>query len=338
MNNPAVSIVIPTRNRRELLGRMLDSLARVQAVPGEMEVLIVDDGSTDGTAAALAARKDPFPLRLLRHDRPAGPAAARNHGAREARGGILGFLDSDIAVDPGWWQAARRHFDQPEVAGVEGATITPAGSPQPTIFTHVVANPRGGNFLTCNILYRREVFQALGGFDERFLRANREDSDLAFTVLERGYRIVFEPACRVEHPLVPAPYGVFWQETRLGLHEALLRRKHPRMYRAHLKWIDGRAFPVFYWGLFLGLPLALAGWGLGTPLALYAGVVVCGLGWSGAIYARCRRRRFRWGDLVILSAQMLLIPWVRLYWIWRGEWRFRGVSASPESKRRAIEQ
>jgi glycosyltransferase involved in cell wall biosynthesis len=344
MNNPAVSIIIPTRNRRELLGRMLDSLARVQAAPGEMEVLIVDDGSTDGTAAALAARRDPFPLRVV-HQAGQGPAAARNRGAAEARGEILGFLDSDILVSPGWWRAAAPHFQDPRTAAVEGATLPPDSSGRPTPFTNFVSNSRGNSFQSCNFLCRREAFQRVGGFDERFCQRlkngrilhHREDTDLAFSLLDGGWSITFEPCALVWHPLPAPDYRLHWHKARFGLQEALLRRKHPKLYARCLKWIDGRAFPVFYWGWFAGVPLALAGMLISTPLAAGGGELACILGWVGSIYALCRKRWVSVRDLGLLSVQMLFIPWVRLYWVLRGEWLFRGVSASPESKRRAIE-
>lgn len=325
MNPPRLSVVIPTRNRRELLAKTLDSLAQLKLSAGEMEVIVVDDGSTDKTAEALAGRRDPFPLKVLRHEHSQGPAAARNHGAQAAQGEILGFLDSDVTVDPGWWQAAEPHFTDAGVAGVEGMTRPPQAAGRPTPLTHLVANLRGGNFITCNMFYRRSAFVGLGGFDRRFLRANREDSDFAFAVLEQGGRIVFEPACVVEHPLFPAPATVYLREARYGLHEALLRRKHPVLYRRQLKWIDGRAFPVFYWGVFLGAPAALAGAVMTWPPLLMLGGAAFLLGWAGSVYAVCRKRRVAWRDLALLVPQFLLIPWVRLYWVMRGEWKYRKV-------------
>lgn len=333
MNALRLSVVIPTYNRRELLAKTLDSLARVRVAPGEMEVIVVDDGSQDGTAEALARRKDPFPLRVLRHESSQGPAAARNRGAAAARGEILGFLDSDVTVDPGWWQAAKPHFTDPGVGALEGATLLPPGAGRPTPFSHFVHNQRGRSFQTCNFFFRRAVFLAAGGFDERFCWQDRrgrlwhvrEDTDLAFTLLDQGQRIEFEPAAQAFHPLFPAPRNIYWTKTYYGAREVLLRRKHPGQYRRYLSWIDGRAFPVFYWGVFIGLPLAIAAAARGWTLPLLAGSTAFLLGWAGSVYAVCRKRQVRWPDLAILIPQFLLIPWARLYWVVLGEIKYRDV-------------
>jgi glycosyltransferase involved in cell wall biosynthesis len=330
---PVLSVVVPTFNRCGSLGRLLDSLARLKTAPGTLEVIVADDGSTDATRAQLAKRRDPFVLRVLRAETSSGPSAARNRGAAAARGAVLGFLDSDVTVHPDWWLAAAPHFKNPKVAAVEGATEPPADAPQPTPFTHFVANRRGGSFQTCNFLCRAAVFKRIGGFDGRFCWRDargklwhiREDTDLAFSILEAGFKIVFEPRALGWHPLVPASPWVYWRETRFGLREALLRRKHPRLYAQRLGWVDGRAFPVFYWGLYLGLPgLVLGGWrGPAWAAGGAAGVLL--LGWAGSIYAVCRKRKVSPADLFRLAPQFFLIPWLRLAWVLRGEWMFRKV-------------
>jgi glycosyltransferase involved in cell wall biosynthesis len=335
-----LSVVVPTFNRRELLVKLLDSLAALQAAPGEMEVIVADDGSTDDTLAVLAQRRDPFALRVLPAAGARGPAAARNRGAREARGSVLGFLDSDVVVHPAWWRRAAPHFSDPAVAAVEGATLLPPDSPSPTPFTHYVANRRGGSYQTCNFLCRTQAFRTAGGFDERFCWSGaygklwhiREDTDLAFTLLELGGRIVFEPGAVVWHPLVPASPWVYWRETQFGLREALLRRKHPRLYAEKLNWRDGRAIPVFYWGVYGGLFALAASAGLGWPAGTAVGALGMLAGWAGSVYLVCRKRRCLPEDVLILCLQFLVIPWLRLYWVLRGEWAFRGVCAGAQPK------
>jgi|GEM_PF-2224353 len=332
---PRVSVVIPTRNRQDLLHRLLDSLAQMEIKPGEMEVVVVDDGSTDGTPGSLARRRDPFPLRLVQNQEPAGPSAARNQGSLAAAGEILGFLDSDVTALPEWWKHAEPHFRNPRVAAVEGATLPPAGSLQPTPFTHFVFNNRGESFQTCNFLVRREVFLRVGMFDERYCWKDRrgkiwhvrEDTDLAFMILSEGLKIVFEPKAIAIHPLFPASRGIYLDKTYYGSQEVLLRRKHPRLYREKLGWLNGRAFPVFYWGVFLGWPLAIVSLLAHAPLAALSGLALAGMGWAGSVYAVCRKRKVTPADLMTLVPQFFVIPWMRLFWVLAGEWKFRKVKA-----------
>lgn len=331
MSRPRLSIIIPTFNRRELLLKLLDAVNTLQAEPGELEVIVVDDGSTDGTREVLALRRDAFPVRWV-PQASQGPSAARNRGAAEARGDILGFLDSDVVVQPAWWRAAAPHFQDARTAAVEGAT-RPPDERRPTPFTNYVSNTRGREYQTCNFLCRRDVFLRLGGFDGRYctrtrgfgMLHNREDTDLAFSLQEAGYRIEFELRALVWHPLPPPFYGLHLRKAREAVYEALLRRRHPRLYREQLKWIDGRAFPVFYWGPYLGLLLLIAGAGMGFPAVLAAGAAAFLSGWAGSVYAICRKRRTGPGHLLLAATQMLIVPWLRLYWLLRGEWMHRGV-------------
>ncbi len=325
MHSPRLSVIVPTYNRRALLEQLLDSLQALRVAPGEMEVIVVDDGSTDGTAMMLAARHDPYPVQYLHHATAAGPAAARNQGAEAAQAEILGFLDSDVLVHPDWWQAAAPHFNHPKVAAVEGATLPPENAGRPTPFTHVISNTQGGSFLTCNMFYRKKAFRKAGGFDTRFIRANREDTDLAFSIIERNYRIEFEPKCLVEHPLLNAGKTIFFKKTGYGVYEALLRRKHPALYRKYLKWIDGRAFPVFYWGIFSGFLLGATGLLYQLPVLAGLGAGAFLSGWAGSVYAVCRKRKTGLRDLAFLIPQFLIIPWMRLFRVICGEWKYRKI-------------
>jgi glycosyltransferase involved in cell wall biosynthesis len=343
MSQPQLSVVIPTYNRKALLTSILDTLSEVKCVPNEMEVVVVDDGSCDGTEEMLLARQDSFPLRIMRHEQPQGPSVARNKGVAAAHGTILGFLDSDVLVDTQWWQAAKEYFNDPKVAVVEGATLPPMGSEPPTPFSHFVSNQRGNSFQTCNLFCRKEVFQEVGGFDERFswkARNNkiwhvREDTDLAFSILEKGYLILFAPQAIAYHPIFSASRMVYFHKTYHGPYEILLRRKHPKLYQEHLNWIDGREFPVFYWGIYLGLPLVVAALIGNVWLLALLGAGMFSLGWAGAVYAVCRKRKVSIGDALILGVQFLMIPWFRLFWVLVGAVKFRNIKPEDIHRRDA---
>ncbi len=184
------SVVIASKNRPALLARALDVLRpQVDAVGGE--IIVVDDGSTPPYDA-----RDLPGIRLFRLEGE-GPARARNRGARDARGEIIAFTDDDVLVDPEWLASALSHLQQhPDHAGVVGDTSSPPFRP---LYEHSVEDHVGGNFLTCNIAYRRDAFVQVGGFDLLWSHAH-EDRDLGWRVSDHVGPVVFEPSMKVTHP------------------------------------------------------------------------------------------------------------------------------------------
>ncbi|HZU11823.1 MAG TPA: glycosyltransferase family A protein [Chloroflexota bacterium] len=195
MSFPAISVIVPTRNRARLLERLLASLREV-AYP-DWEVIVVDDGSTDDTAAVTArARAAGLPVRYL-YQSWAKMGAARNLGQAHARGEILAFTDDDCVVRPGWLQALAAAFERsPQAVGVQGRTVTERAAMTP--FTRQIEQLEGGPpYRTCNIAYRADVVRRLGGFDPHLIRG--EDVVLGQQALELG-PIVFAPEAEVCHP------------------------------------------------------------------------------------------------------------------------------------------
>lgn len=181
-NAPRFSVVICTYQRRDLVLEALDTV--FGQAERDFEVLVVDDGSTDGTAEALAGY--PRPLRLLRQENR-GPSAARNLGAAEARGTWLAFLDSDDGWEPQYLQRARAFLEsQPDVGLLAPGMriIAPDGartercvfkkSPTPYYSTEGLLSGDIGTIITPVI--RRDRFLAAGGFDASLRSA--EDCDL----------------------------------------------------------------------------------------------------------------------------------------------------------------
>ncbi|HWP34054.1 MAG TPA: glycosyltransferase [Thermodesulfobacteriota bacterium] len=204
-----LSIVIPTYNRAELLARCLAGLARQEPAPARVEVVVVDDGSTDDTAARVEAlaRGFPFALRCVRKPN-GGAASARNRGIREARGELVAFLDDDCVPRPDWVrravEAARGH---PDVSGF-GGLVEPAGTT--SRIARYIADRRllagpaldGGRVVavvTANALFRKRDLEAIGGFDERFRQPGGEDVDLSRRLLESGRRLARAEGLVVEH-------------------------------------------------------------------------------------------------------------------------------------------
>jgi glycosyltransferase involved in cell wall biosynthesis/GT2 family glycosyltransferase len=192
-SSPRVSVVIPTKNRPELLerclGRVLDACDRAEH---SCEVVVVDDGSTP----PVAWTGDPR-VRVVRTG-GVGPARARNAGIEAAVGDVVAFTDDDVEVDPQWLAAALSVLDGTvELAGVTGRTDAPPFDP---LYEHSVFDHDGGTYLTCNVAYRAAALRAVGGFDRQFPHAAHEDRDLAWRIRAAVGEVRYVPEMRVVHP------------------------------------------------------------------------------------------------------------------------------------------
>lgn len=196
-----VTVVVPVRDRPQQLARLL------AALPG-LPVVVVDDGSQE--PAATRAVVEEFGGRLVRHERSAGPAAARNAGLAVAGTPFVAFLDSDVVPVPGWLGVLRRHLDDPAVAVVGPRVLGGEPRPDDTWLCRYEAarssldlGPRPGPVQplgrvaylpSAALLVRRSAFP---GFDERMRVA--EDVDLVWRAHRAGWRVRYEPASVVRH-------------------------------------------------------------------------------------------------------------------------------------------
>lgn len=240
-----LSVVIPTYNRRDTLLCCLRALERQTLDRARYEIIAVDDGSSDGTVAAMQE----WPrVRFLRQSRNAGPAAARNIGVRAAHGRWILFLGDDtIARPPLLEQHLAAHVEQPgdQVAVLgyapwrEDREITPlmrylwAG---PITFRqfHYSAIMDPDNvpypfFYTCNLSLSRDFMLRHGLFDEEFRFAYGEDTDLGYRLQQRGLRIVFRQELVVDHDHPTSYQSVRRRAQVAGEIGLLLVRKHPDM-------------------------------------------------------------------------------------------------------------
>jgi len=214
--NMKLSVIIPSHNRKDILSKCLESLAN-QIVSAEYEVLVIDDGSTDGTSDFMDDYAKDFPVPLKQYRLPGnGPAAARNVGIKNAIGDILLFIGDDIIAGTphflehhlGWHQ---ERFPSLEIAVLGYTTWSPEieitpymrwlenGGPQ--FAYHTMEN--GGfahffRFYTCNISLKK-AFIKDDLFDERFLYAAMEDSELGYRLQKRGMKIIFNKQALGHH-------------------------------------------------------------------------------------------------------------------------------------------
>lgn len=318
----AVSVVVPTRGRGELLQRCLAALT-TQDLPGlRYEIVVVDDSPFGTSRASVERWGDRLTgdwVRLLYVDNPGprGPAAARNRGWRHARAPIIAFTDDDTVPSARWLAAGLAAFD-PTLHALRGRVSMPL-PPAPTDDQLDASELATAEFVTANCFCRKSVLELLGGFDERFRLAWRADSDLHFSLLELDAHIGYAPEALVVHPLRPAPWGVSLPRTRKIFFDALLYKKHPQLYRQRI----GAIARWDYYAIVAALLAAGAGVALGTAAAALA----AGAMWL-LLTARLCRARLRGtskspshvSEMIVTSA---LIPPTAVFWRLLGALRFR---------------
>jgi GT2 family glycosyltransferase len=322
----AVSVVIPTARRPHLLHRCLVPLMSQALDPRTYEIIVVDDGRdplTQTVVETLARRHPGGPA--LRYLQPPpgkrGPAAARNCGWRAAAAPIIAFTDDDTIPFVNWLVEGLRTMVS-GVAAAAGRVKVPI-SAWPTDYERNVKRLETAEFVTANCFVRRDMLERIGGFDERFTRAWREDSDLHFTLLERGGEVVSAPQALVLHPVREVRWGVSLREQRNMEFDALLYKKHPLLYRQRI-----RAYPpVAYYGAVLAL-IALIAAALAGQLAL---AVMAAAIWvlltlkfcSGRLAGTSHRPR----HVAEMVATSIVIPIAAVYWRLLGALRFRSPFA-----------
>ena len=309
------SVVIPTFRRPDLLARCLDALSRQDFPPGEWEVLICDDAASEETRAqveAAARALAPVPVRYLPITATRGPAAARNAGWRAGTGAVVAFTDDDCVPEPRWLAEGVAALASTDAGAAAGRVVVPL-PPDPTDYARDAAGLEWGEFVTANAFCRRSALEAVGGFDERFTAAWREDSDLQFALLTAGFAVVPAPAAVIVHPIRPGRWGISLSQQKKARFEALLYRNFPRLYRERVAagppwnyYAAVLAFGVGVPAVFLSWPVAAVA--LGLWLALTAE-------FCGRRLRRTSRRPGHVAEMVVTSA---LIPFLSIYWRLRG--------------------
>jgi histidinol-phosphate phosphatase family protein len=236
----AVSVVVPTVGRPSLLA-LLTSLAESDG-PLVAKVVVVDDRPD-------AERPLPLPdagrlAGLLQVCRSGGrgPAAARNLGWRATDTEWVAFLDDDVRVSRSWLTDLQRDLAAlpSGTAASQGRIVVPlTGGRRPTDWERNTAGLASARWITADMAYRRSALAVLGGFDERFPRAFREDADLALRARAAGYRLVVG-ARRTEHPVRPAPWWASVAQQRGNADDVLMRRVHGPGWQARAGTVTGR--------------------------------------------------------------------------------------------------
>ena len=261
----SVSVIIPAYNASRTIGQTLEALSRQQCFQ-PFEVIVVDDGSYDNTADIVCS----FPAVCYVRQENAGPAAARNHGARLARGEYLVFTDSDCIPHVDWISRLMEGFCQQQVGVVAGSygIANHESRLSRCIYKeirwrhHKLMPDFPNAFGSYNFCSKRNVFDEVGGFNTAYRCASGEDNDLSYKIVNAGWRIYFERKALVDHYHPTSVLKYLKEQFRHGRWRVKMYQDHPGMMRG-----DGYTF----WKDIIEMPLAIA-FLVGLVLSAFHGV------------------------------------------------------------------
>jgi mycofactocin system glycosyltransferase len=281
---PQVSVIVPVRNRPGDIAACLDSLTRLDYPAEKLEVIVVDDASEDETPAAAAV----FGVRVIRLKRHRRASFCRNVGARQARGEILAFIDSDCLADPLWLKQLIPAFEDASLAAIGGRVDAYCHDTTLDRYEKVKSSLMVSRYAkrstaadpffyvpACNFLIRRDVFRALEGFD---IRMNvGEDVDLCWRLQNQGQALEFRTDGVVYHKHRNRLAAFCRRRFDYGTSEPMLQKMHPE--RIKTLYLPPPA--VLFWSLLLLWPLT----------RLWLAALGAGLTWI--VDALCKKRRLR---------------------------------------------
>jgi glycosyltransferase involved in cell wall biosynthesis len=319
---PEVSVVVPTYRRPQLVARCLVALAAQTQSPRTYEIIVCDDGCdplTHDVVAAFAQRMQERGLRVvyIAVTGTQGPAGARNRGWRRARAPVVAFTDDDTVPDRHWLAAGLRAM-RTGLSAAAGRIQVPLPD-APTDYELDAAGLASSEFATANCFVHRDMLELVGGFDERYTSAWREDSDLQFSILCAGGTVGAAKDALVLHPVRPARWGVSIAQQRKSQFDALLHKKFRKLYRSHV----AAGPPLHYYGIVASVLASGTAIFAGWPIVATAGGVLW-LALTGAFVRRRLQRTARTpAHVAEMVATSLVIPFLSGVWRIVGAVRFR---------------
>lgn len=314
------AVVVPTIGRASLAVLLTRLIELQRGHLHSLLIIVVDDRPSSAEPLAVG-----MPVRVLCSG-GRGPAAARNLGWRAVDTEWVAFLDDDVMPAADWLARLERDLRglAADVGASQGRIEVPLPADRrPTDWERGTAGLARARWITADMAYRRVALRRVGGFDERFGRAYREDADLALRVIAVGYRIV-EGRRRTVHPVRPAGALASVRAQRGNVDDALMRRRHGRGWRARIG--DGPGRLRRHGVITTAAVIALGAAARGRPRIATA----AGLAWA-ALTAEFVVHRMLPGprDAAEISRMLvtsIAIPPVACWHRLVGEWRWRGVS------------
>ena len=225
------SIVVPAFQAADIIGECVAALNQQTVSRARYEIIVVDDGSTDGTGEAARAAGADVVLTIPH----GGPSAARNAGIEAARGELVLFTDADCLPSPDWLAQMVAPFADPQVMGAKGSYRSRQRSLVARLvqlefeirYERMARLPRIDFVDTYAAAYRRDLLLTYGGFDTTFPIPSAEDVDLSFRLAAAGHKLVFVPQAWVWHRH-PATLGAYLRrKVRFGYWRAVIYRRYP---------------------------------------------------------------------------------------------------------------
>jgi GT2 family glycosyltransferase len=317
-----ISIVVVTCDRPHLLSHCLASLLWQRFDKSRYEIIVVDDRPSSCTRDIVAdwamhAKRDGPKIIYLPSDGLHGIAAARNRGWRAARGAVIAFTNDDTVARADWLHNGWNAFGH-NVQAVWGRVVIPYANSSGGYERHT-KNMECVEFAAANCFCRKQILEDLGGFDERFDLAWREDADLYFRLLSRSDRVVHAPSAVMTHPVRPASWGENLRQQKRIQADALLYKKHPELYRQKIRtdphW---ECYPIV--AALLSFLAALAA-GQVMVASAAAATWLFLTGWFG--FQRLAPAPTTVSHIAEVVVSALLIPPVALFWRLTGAVKFR---------------
>jgi cellulose synthase/poly-beta-1,6-N-acetylglucosamine synthase-like glycosyltransferase len=227
---PKVSIIVATLNNERTIDECLKAIVELNYPKDFLEIIVVDGCSKDATAKI--AQK--YPVKVISESLNA--PAAYNYAMKMVSNGVLGFIDADAKVEKEWLNKLVTHLDDPQVAGISGGIETwntenawarsigyDLKNRYARLKKYVV------RVATMNLLLKKSVIEAVGGFDENL--PSQYDTDLGFRITSRGYKILFEPNAKCYHFNRSTVSGYFRQQLQYGKNTTKLYLKHANLVK-----------------------------------------------------------------------------------------------------------
>ena len=320
-----VSVVIPAHQRPLLLKRCVEALLLQNCPPDFYEIIVVADGPDE-------AINDVFEEFIKRNLEVSvigvfmlskkGPAAARNAGWQIAQGPLILFTDDDCIPDAGWVESFYKAFKfyASSKMAFSGKIIVPH-SARPTDFEMNTAHLETAAFVTANCACTRKALETIGGFDEAFTMAWREDSDLEFKLVKANIPIIKIEEAMVIHPVRKAPWGVSIKEQKKAMFDALLFKKHPVLFKQRLQ----SRVPWFYLAITIAFIAFLSACVYHKKTLSYA-FFTC---WFVLVlwftFKRLAHTSHSFKHVMEMVVTSVCIPFVSIFWNLYGAFKYRAL-------------